>query len=72
MGIKLEFWRRARIGKSGSDSSSGGCLPWLARCQESRPTPIFLKTIEVGAEPHGLTVWPQPGRYSLAHTGNMR
>ena len=26
----------------------------------------------VGAEPHGLTVWPQPGRYSLGHTGNMR
>jgi YVTN family beta-propeller protein len=28
--------------------------------------------IAVGAEPHGLTVWPQPGRYSLGHTGNMR
>jgi len=25
-----------------------------------------------GAEPHGLCVWPQPGRYSLGHTGNMR
>jgi len=29
-------------------------------------------TIPVGKEPHGLTVWPQPGRYSLGHTGNMR
>jgi YVTN family beta-propeller protein len=28
--------------------------------------------IQVGQEPHGLTVWPQPGRYSLGHTGNMR
>ena len=28
--------------------------------------------VKVGAEPHGLTVWPQPGRYSLGHTGNMR
>jgi YVTN family beta-propeller protein len=28
--------------------------------------------IRVGLEPHGLTVWPQPGRYSLGHTGNMR
>jgi YVTN family beta-propeller protein len=28
--------------------------------------------IAVGVEPHGLTVWPQPGRYSLGHTGNMR
>jgi YVTN family beta-propeller protein len=30
------------------------------------------KTIPVGKEPHGLAVWPQPGRYSLGHTGNMR
>ena len=28
--------------------------------------------IKVGREPHGLTVWPQPGRYSLGHTGNLR
>jgi YVTN family beta-propeller protein len=28
--------------------------------------------IPVGRSPHGLTVWPQPGRYSLGHTGNMR
>jgi hypothetical protein len=26
----------------------------------------------VGTEPHGLTIWPQPGRYSLGHTGVMR
>jgi YVTN family beta-propeller protein len=31
-----------------------------------------VRTIPVGREPHGLTVWPQPGRYSLGHTGNMR
>lgn len=31
-----------------------------------------VKKIPVGMEPHGLTVWPQPGRYSLGHTGNMR
>lgn len=31
-----------------------------------------VTSIKVGAEPHGLTVWPQPGRYSLGHTGNMR
>jgi DNA-binding beta-propeller fold protein YncE len=28
--------------------------------------------IKVDRGPHGLTVWPQPGRYSLGHTGNMR
>ena len=32
-----------------------------------------VKTIPIkGREPHGLTVWPQPGRYSLGHTGNLR
>jgi YVTN family beta-propeller protein len=31
-----------------------------------------VRKIPVGIEPHGLTVWPQPGRYSLGHTGNMR
>jgi DNA-binding beta-propeller fold protein YncE len=30
------------------------------------------RVILVGKEPHGLTVWPQPGRYSLGHTGNLR
>jgi hypothetical protein len=31
-----------------------------------------VTTLPAGREPHGLTVWPQPGRYSLGHTGNMR
>jgi hypothetical protein len=26
----------------------------------------------VGSGPHGLCVWPQPGRYSLGHTGILR
>ena len=28
--------------------------------------------IRVDAGPHGLCVWPQPGSFSLGHTGNMR
>ncbi len=28
--------------------------------------------VKVGREPHGLAVWPQPGRYSFGHTGNFR
>ena len=31
-----------------------------------------VRKIKVGAEPHGIAVWPQPGRYSLGHTGIMR
>jgi DNA-binding beta-propeller fold protein YncE len=32
----------------------------------------LLARIPVGRGPHGLCVWPQPGRYSLGHTGIMR
>ncbi|MFJ9779113.1 beta-propeller fold lactonase family protein [Amycolatopsis sp. NPDC101161] len=32
----------------------------------------LLAKIPVGNEPHGLCVWPQPGRYSLGHTGITR
>ncbi len=32
----------------------------------------LLKRLKVGNGPHGLCVWPQPGRFSLGHTGNMR
>jgi YVTN family beta-propeller protein len=31
-----------------------------------------LARINVSKGPHGLCVYPQPGRYSLGHTGNMR
>lgn len=31
-----------------------------------------VRDIKAGMEPHGLVVWPQPGRYSLGHTGNFR
>jgi YVTN family beta-propeller protein len=32
----------------------------------------LLARIKTGKGPHGLCVYPQPGRYSLGHTGNMR
>jgi YVTN family beta-propeller protein len=32
----------------------------------------LLARIPVGGGPHGLTIWPQPGRYSLGHTANIR
>jgi YVTN family beta-propeller protein len=32
----------------------------------------LIARIPVGSQPHGLCVWPQPGRYSLGHTGVMR
>ena len=32
----------------------------------------LLARIPVGSGPHGLAVFPQPGRYSLGHTGVFR
>jgi DNA-binding beta-propeller fold protein YncE len=32
----------------------------------------LIAKIPVGSQPHGLCVWPQPGRYSVGHTGIMR
>jgi YVTN family beta-propeller protein len=32
----------------------------------------LVHKIDVGNGPHGLCVWPQPGRYSLGHTGITR
>ena len=32
----------------------------------------LLARIKVGGGPHGLAVFPQPGRYSLGHTGVFR
>ena len=35
-------------------------------------TGALLHVIRVGAGPHGLTYFPQPGRFSLGHNGVYR
>jgi len=60
----------------GNVSADGKTL-WLAGRYDNvvyavDTTSGVVTSIPVGREPHGLTVWPQPGRYSLGHTGNMR
>jgi YVTN family beta-propeller protein len=57
--------------------SADGKFLWLAGRYDNVVYAIdttngAVTSIPVGKEPHGLTVWPQPGRYSLGHTGNMR
>jgi YVTN family beta-propeller protein len=57
--------------------SADGRLLWLSGRYDNVVYAIDTGTgavtsIPVGKEPHGLTVWPQPGRYSLGHTGNLR
>ncbi|MCZ4312840.1 YncE family protein [Comamonadaceae bacterium G21597-S1] len=60
----------------GNVSADGRHL-WLSGRYDDRVYRIdtqsgAVDSVKVGREPHGLTVWPQPGRYSLGHTGNLR
>jgi YVTN family beta-propeller protein len=61
----------------GGVSADGGTL-WLSGRYDAVVYAIDTHTgklraaIPVGSGPHGLCVWPQPGRYSLGHTGIMR
>jgi YVTN family beta-propeller protein len=58
--------------------SSDGARLWLSGRYDSSVYVIDTNTghlmarIRVGNGPHGLAVFPQPGRYSIGHTGNYR
>ncbi len=58
--------------------SADGTRLWLSGRYDSvvyvfdTTTGALLATIAVPRGPHGLAVFPQPGRYSLGHTGNYR
>ncbi|MEV4335269.1 hypothetical protein AB0K02_33035 [Streptomyces sp. NPDC049597] len=58
--------------------SADGKVLWLSGRYHSEVYAIDTKTgeqlarIPVGSGPHGLAVYPQPGRYSLGHTGVFR
>jgi YVTN family beta-propeller protein len=61
----------------GGVSADGNTL-WLSGRYNAEVYAIDTHTgqlrarIPVGEGPHGLCVWPQPGTYSLGHTGIMR
>jgi YVTN family beta-propeller protein len=58
--------------------SVDGSTLWLSGRYNAEVYAIDTRTgrlrarIPVGQGPHGLCVWPQPGNYSLGHTGVMR
>ena len=58
--------------------SADGKLLWLSGRYHAEVYAIDTEDgklrarVPVGAGAHGMLVWPQPGRYSLGHTGNMR
>jgi YVTN family beta-propeller protein len=75
----LTTWRIPGGGSPdmGGVSPDGSAL-WLAGRYDAVVYEIstrdghLLATVRVPHKPHGMCVWPQPGRYSLGHTGNMR
>jgi YVTN family beta-propeller protein len=74
--------RKWRLPDGGSPDMGGvsadGKVLWLSGRYHSEVYAIDTRTgaqlarIKVGSGPHGLAVYPQPGRYSLGHTGVFR
>ena len=58
--------------------SADGRVLWLSGRYDGEVYAISTRTgkllhrIQVGNGPHGMAVWPQPGRYSIGHTGILR
>jgi YVTN family beta-propeller protein len=58
--------------------SADGKVLWLSGRYNAEVYAISTRTgrllhrIKVGLGPHGMCVWPQPGRYSIGHTGILR
>jgi len=74
--------RKWRLPGGGSPDMGGvsanGRVLWLSGRYNSEVYAISTRTgrllhrIRVGRGPHGMCVWPQPGRYSIGHTGILR
>jgi YVTN family beta-propeller protein len=79
---KRKVVRKWRLPGGGSPDMGGvsanGKVLWLSGRYNaevyaiSTTTGKLLARIPVGSGPHGLCVYPQPGRYSLGHTGVFR
>jgi DNA-binding beta-propeller fold protein YncE len=75
-------FRKWRLPGGGSPDMGGvsadGRVLWLSGRYDAEVYAISTRTgrllhrIRVGEGPHGLSVWPQPGRYSIGHTGILR
>jgi YVTN family beta-propeller protein len=73
----IHVWHVPGTPDMGGVSPDGRVL-WLAGRYSSAVYAISTRTgkviasIPAGISPHGLCVWPQPGRFSTGHTGVMR
>jgi len=76
-GKEMTTWHIGGSPDMGGVSADGRQL-WLAGRYDSAvyvidtETGQLIRRIEVGKGPHGLALFPQPGRYSLGHTGVYR
>jgi DNA-binding beta-propeller fold protein YncE len=74
----IKTWSIANGTPDMGNVSASGSVLWLSGRYDASVYAIDTRTgrllarIPVGDGPHGLCVWPQPGRYSLGHTGIMR
>jgi DNA-binding beta-propeller fold protein YncE len=78
---RLPF-RKWRLPGGGSPDMGGvsadGRVLWLTGRYDAELYAISTRTgrllhrVRVGPGPHGACVWPQPGRYSIGHTGILR
>src|SRR5207302_3871349 len=70
-------WRIGGTPDMGGVSTDGSKL-WLSGRYDGAVyvidtrTGVLLRRIPVGSGPHGLCLFPQPGRFSLGHTGVYR
>jgi YVTN family beta-propeller protein len=79
---KDDLTKKWRLPDGGSPDMGGvsadGKVLWLSGRYDAEVYAIDTRTgkqlarIPVGSGPHGLAVYPQPGRYSLGHTGVFR
>jgi YVTN family beta-propeller protein len=74
----VQTWNLGSSSPDMGNVSNDGKTLWLSGRYNSEVYVINTETgqlrarIPVGEGPHGLCVWPQPGRYSLGHTGILR
>jgi YVTN family beta-propeller protein len=74
----IALWRIPGGSPDMGGLSADGKVLWLSGRYDAEVYALqttdgsLLARIPVGHGPHGLTVWPQPGRYSLGHTANIR
>ena len=76
--VRVKWWIPGHASPDMGGVSADGKVLWVSGRYNAEVYAIstsdghLIARIPVGAGPHGLCVYPQPGRYSLGHTGVFR